>query len=366
MYRLLLKALFFLFLVLPISVHAGEAPVAEMDALQLPPAKSKRPRPLIVIVADNAGTETTDLIVPYGVLKEAGVADVVIVATHPGPVTLMPALTIQPDTTMRAFDASHPAGADIVIVPALHNDRNEIVIDWVRGQAKKGAFIAAICEGAWVAARAGILDGRTATTHWYALAKIARTFPQISWVRDRRYVVDRNVMTTTGVSASIPASLALIEALAGRARAENVAAITGDQAWKPAHDSSRFRLTAGHIWTVTKNALSPWRHETLSIPTADGFDEIALALTADAWSRTYRSQAIVGPSKGPVRSRHGLLLLPDIARANEHFQLPLPRTRSAKALDDALSAIATRYGNATADLVALQLEYARNDPQIAD
>lgn len=362
MHRLLLKAAFFLSMVLSVSFHADKVPAAEIGTFRLPPAKSERSRPLVAIVADNAGTETTDLIIPYGVLKEAGIADVVIVSTHPGPVALMPALTIQPDTTMHAFDASHPDGADIVIVPALHDDKNETVINWVRGQAKRGAFIAAICEGAWVAARAGVLDGRAATTHWYALAKIARTFPRISWVRDRRYVVDRTVMTTTGVSASIPASLALVEALAGRARAEAVAITIGDRTWKPAHGSSRFHLTVGHVWTVTKNALLPWRHETLSIPTANGFDEIALALTADAWSRTYRSQAIVGPSKQPIRSHHGLLLLPDPAPANEHFQSPVPRTKPAKALDDALSAIATRYGNATADLVALQLEYARDEP----
>lgn len=366
MHRLLLKVLLVLLLVLSASVNADETPAAEMGAFRLPPAKAERPRPLIAIVADNAGTETTDLIVPYGVLKEADVADVVIVSTHPGPVSLMPALTIQPDTTMRAFDASHPAGADIVIVPALHDDKNEIVINWVRGQANRGAFIAAICEGAWVAARAGVLNDRVATTHWYALAKIARTFPQISWVRDRRYVVSRNVMTTTGVSASIPASLALVEALAGRARAESVAATIGDGGWKPTHDSSRFHLTAAHIWTVTRNTLSRWRHETLSIPVMNGFNEIALALTADAWSRTYRSQAIVGPYKGAIRSYHGLVLLPDVTPANEHFQLSLPRTRPAKALDDALTAIANRYGDATADLVALQLEYARNNPQAAD
>lgn len=365
MHRLLLKILLILLLVLPASVDAGKAPAAEMGAFRLP-AKPERPRPLIAIVADNAGTETTDLMVPYGVLKEADVADVVIVSTHPGPVSLMPALAIQPDTTMRAFDASHPAGADIVIVPALHDDKNEIVINWVRGQANRGAFIAAICEGAWVAARAGVLDGRAATTHWYALAKIARTFPRISWVQDRRYVVDRNVMTTTGVSASIPASLALVEALAGRARAESVAATIGDRGWKPTHDSSRFHLTAGHVWTATRNAVSRWRHETLSIPTTDGFDEIALALTADAWSRTYRSQAIVGSSKGLIQSYHGLVLLPDVALAGGYPSLPLPRTRPAKALDDALSAIANRYGNATADLVALQLEYVRNDPQAAN
>ena len=356
MHRLLLKVLLAVLLALPAIADAGAAPAA--DAIRLPPLKAGRTRPLIAIAADNAGTETTDLIVPYGVLKEAGIADVVIVSTHAGAVSLMPALTIRPDTTMGAFDAAHPSGADIVIVPAQHDSRNKTVIDWVRGQSAKGATVVSICEGAWIAARAGILDGKAATTHWYAFDSISRAFPAARWVRDRRYVFDDNVMTTTGITASIPASLALVEALAGRSRAEAVATALGIEAWGPAHDAAPFHLTARRMWLVTRNVLAFWGHETLSIPIADGVDEIALALTADAWSRTYRPQAIATPGGGAVRSRHGLVLIPD-AETGDH-QLSLPGAPSAKALDRALEEIGTRYGKATADFVALQLEYARN------
>lgn len=360
MCRPLLKIFLFVLLSLPMVERADAAPALATNPIHLPPLKAGRARPLIAIAADNAGTETTDLILPYGVLKDANIADVVIVSTHAGAVSLMPALTINPDMTMATFDIAYPSGADIVIVPALHDSSNETVIGWVREQSGKGAAVVAICEGAWIAARAGILDHRAATTHWYALDEITRRFPETHWVRNQRYVFDRNVMTTVGVSASIPASVALVEAIAGHAEAKAVADRIGIDSWTIAHETAPFHLTMGRMWAAGRNALAFWEHETLSIPVANGFDEIALALTADAWSRTYRSQAIAATGGGPIQSRHQLVLVPDRSAAKVSPQLQLPQAPSAKALDHALAGIAGRYGKTTADLVALQLEYARN------
>ncbi|RWE72024.1 MAG: transcriptional regulator, partial [Mesorhizobium sp.] len=57
----------------------------EADAT-LAALKPKRPRPLIAIIGVNDGTETTDYLMPYGILRRADIADVVALATHPGPV----------------------------------------------------------------------------------------------------------------------------------------------------------------------------------------------------------------------------------------------------------------------------------------
>ncbi|MDH6230481.1 putative intracellular protease/amidase [Mesorhizobium soli] len=357
MCRLLLKVLLLLLLALPAIANIDQASAGAEASIQLPPPKAGRTRSLVAIAADNAGTETTDLIVPYGVLKAAGVADVVIVSTHPGVVGLMPALAIEPDTTMSEFDAASPSGADIVIVPAMHDSGNKAVISWVQEQSAKGAIVVSICEGAWISARAGILEGKVATTHWYAFDDLANAFPTTRWVRDQRYVFDRNVLTTTGVTASIPASLALVEAIAGRAKASAAAAQLGVADWTAVHDSGPFRLTAGRIWQIGSNFLAFWGHETLQVPVEAGFDEIALALTADAWSRTYRSHAVAVGKSGPIRSRHSLMLVPDRNAASACPDISIPQTASARALDHALAEIAARYGSSTAGIVALQLEY---------
>src|SRR5689334_21578040 len=87
-----------------------------LDALK----PARRARPLIAVIGANGATqtETTDYVVPYGILRRADVADVVALATGPGLVKLFPALQVEPDATIDEFDAGHPEGADYVIVSA--------------------------------------------------------------------------------------------------------------------------------------------------------------------------------------------------------------------------------------------------------
>ena len=87
---------------------------------------------------------------PYGILRRADVADVVALATEPGPVKLFPALQVEPDATVAEFDAQHPEGADYVIVPAMMRDDDADVLKWIRSQAAKGATIIGVCAGAKV------------------------------------------------------------------------------------------------------------------------------------------------------------------------------------------------------------------------
>jgi hypothetical protein len=76
----------------------------------------------------------------------------------------------------------------------------------------------------------------------------------------------------------------------------------------------------------------------------------------DAWARTFRTR-VVGSASTPVTSLHGLELLPDAAEAEDTVELPAPQALPGAVLDEALQAIDARYGSATADLVAAQLEY---------
>src|SRR5262245_27494980 len=88
----------------------------------------KRARPVIAVVAANAGTETTDYLVPFSVLARSGVGDVAALSAEPGPVTLMPALAVRTRETIAQFDGRVPDGADYVIVPALHDPATPAVV----------------------------------------------------------------------------------------------------------------------------------------------------------------------------------------------------------------------------------------------
>lgn len=336
---------------------SAEETAATLQALKPP----KRTRPLVAIVGINDATETTDYLMPYGILRRADVADVVALSTEPGPVQLYPALRVQPDATIAEFEAEHPDGADYVIVPAMSRKDDPKVLAFIRGQAAKGTTVIGVCVGATIVAEAGLLDGRRATTHWFPRDRMLKARPEIRFAADRRFVVDRGVATTTGITASMPMTLTLIEAIAGRPKAQQVARELGLAAWDARHDSDGFRFNRQFARTVAANRAAVWDQRRLAMELTPGVDEVSLALVADAWSRTFRSRAeTFAALEGPVVSRSGLRLLPDGTAARGERLAPALWTRpAAQALDASLEAIASRYGPRTADVVAMQLEYPR-------
>jgi transcriptional regulator GlxA family with amidase domain len=274
-------------------------------------------------------------------------------------VELHPALTVELEETIESFDAAHPAGADFVIVPAVGEPSDARLVSWLRDQAQRGATLVAICDGVWPVAETGVLAGRRATGHWYSLDDLEEKFPNTVWVRDRRYVRDGPVMTTTAVTASVPASLALIDQIAGRSRAAAVAKRLGVNDWSAAHDSGRFTLSARDVATAARNWLAFWSYERVGLSVVPGTDEMALGLTADALARTYKSSVLtLSDTPGPVRLKHGIRLRPDIrGDASQVDRLETVQAPATAALDHALSSIERVHGAATADFVALQIEY---------
>lgn len=359
------KAFAVLALVSVHSIACASEPLVSVpvDAVTLNPIavakpKGDRDRHLVAVLADNTGTETTDFIVPYGVLSESGVANVKAVSTQEGPVKMMPALQLHLDQTIEEFDRQHPAGADIVIVPAMHRADDPVVIQWLRRQSEAGTMVVGVCDGVLLVARAGLLDDRRATGHWYSMSGLRREYPEVRWVADRRYVADGQVITTTGVTASIPVALALVEALGGETIAQDTAQALGVASYGPEHDSSAFGMSTGTVLTALGNAAKFWGHEAIALPVEDGVDEIALALAADAWSRTWRSRALaVNSEQARVTSKRGLVIEVDSRESITDHRIAFGPTFPARILDRTLADISDRYGERTAAFVAMQLEY---------
>jgi len=329
-------------------------------------ARFGRGRPVIAIIGENSGTELVDFVIPYGVLMQADVADVFTVATRPGVMKMRPALQLQPQTTTREFNARFPDGADYVIVPAVVERDDPVLLGWIAAQGRRGATVVSICDGALVVAKTGLMSGHRATAHWATQALRAQQYPDTQWLENVRYVADGRIVSSAGISAAIPTSLALVEAIAGQDRAKTVADALGVAEWGAQHDSEAFRPRFGVNLTAfaATNYTNRWFHsiQSIGVPVAVGVDEIALAVTADAYSRTGRSHALSLAASGePVATRHGLVLVPDrVVGGPDPVDRVLPGfdgTPSAQTFDQVLAAIATRYGRATAYGVALDFEY---------
>lgn len=355
----------------PILLAPGEEPadtlpVASIDSAEhaqtIEAMRPKRERPVIAILALNDATEVSDFLVSYGVLKHANVADVTVVAERAEPVRLYPSpLSIEPQATTRSFDEHHPDGPDYVVVPAMEPRNDPFVMDWILAQHRKGAKIVSICNGARTLAAAGLLDGRRATAHWSAIRELQEDHPTMRWVKDRRYVADNGITTSTGITASVPLMITLVEAIGGREVAERVAGELGVTNWDARHRTAAFQLTREHKKTFIRNTLALWRHETVGLPLVDNVDEIALALTADAYYRTaLATVTTVGTNGKPIRSRHGLTIYPEKSKDSsevDHMLAPPSSDAPAMAIERELARIAARYDRHTAAIVALTMEY---------
>jgi transcriptional regulator GlxA family with amidase domain len=342
----------------PAEPIADDEQAATIAAMR--PTRTDR-RPVIAIIAWNQATELSDFFSAYGVLKRADVADVTVVAEKAEPVQLYPGPKITPEASIADFDARHPEGADYVVVPAMDPGTDQVIAAWLVAQHQKGARIISICNGSRMVGFAGLLDGRRATGHWSAVAELRQKHPTMTFVPDRRYVVDDGVATSTGITANIPIMLALVEAIGGRAAAERTAAELGVAGWDARHRSADFELTLEHKKTFIRNALSFWRRETVGIPLEAGVDEVALGLLVDAYARTNLATVVtLGAGGVPVRSRYGLLITPDQPREAarvDHLLPPPPTEAPAQTLENELPVVARRYDLPTARIVALVMEY---------
>ncbi|WP_206306377.1 GlxA family transcriptional regulator [Streptomyces humi] len=105
--------------------------------------------------------------------------------------------------------------SDVVVVPGGPEwpslAKDDALLSAVRALDAHSRCTASICTGAFLLAAAGLLDGRTATTHWRFADQLALRYPRVTVEADALFVRDGHIMTSAGVSSGIDLSLALVE-----------------------------------------------------------------------------------------------------------------------------------------------------------
>lgn len=121
------------------------------------------------------------------------------------------------------------AEVDILLVPGGMGTRREVdnarLIGQLSAISEKCRLVLSVCTGSALLAKAGILDGRKATTNKMAFHWVEEQGPKVLWQRQARWVEDGKFFTSSGISAGIDMSLAVIAHLHGEERAEEVARI---------------------------------------------------------------------------------------------------------------------------------------------
>jgi putative intracellular protease/amidase len=224
----------------------GSCPKCGMTLVDRDTAQSMTTKRTKVGILIFDGVQIIDYTGPYEIFQSAGY-DVYTVAASKGPITTVAGMTVVP---RYAFADAPPP--DILVVPgggiggALGS---AATIDWIRATAGTSRQTMSVCNGAFILAKAGLLDGLTATTTNGNVGRLRSAYPKVNVVDDKRYVDNGKIMTTGGLTAGIDGALHVVAKLDGLGIAQSVA-LGEEYDWHPGGGFVR--------GTLADTNLMPW------------------------------------------------------------------------------------------------------------
>lgn len=322
-------------------------PTAPHQPLPVSPLSKGRPY-VVAVVLGASGTVTSDALGPYEVFASSPQFLVYTVAATRDPAPTQGGPAIVPTYTFTDTLSGRAPSPDVVVVPAVNapdSEQEQALRTWVTQQADAGAHILGVCAGARVLASAGLLDGRTATSHWSRIGALAKQRPQVHWVRGQRDVQDGRITTTAGVTSGIPGALRVMAAVAGPAEAGRVGTLMRYPGWSLDGDTAiPAQSFTKSDWPVGVNALVPWGRPTLGIALRDGMGEVDVASAFEVYDVSYAARAVPLSDHGAITTRHGLVLVTStLADAPRPDRLAVPGPHGSTDLDPRLSAWAADH-----------------------
>ena len=323
---------------------------AAVDAAPRPRHDEDLPTAVIVMASD--GANVADALPPFEVLSVSEEFNVYTAAPERRPVPLMGGLDIVPDFSFDELTQRFPDGVDVVIapdVPAAAGPETAPVRDWLTLQYRSGATVVGVCTGTELLAEAELLDGRPATSHWLGLYGLTRSYPDVKWERDTRYVDDGNIITTAGVLSGIDGALRILERQAGESVAQRAAAAVGWSTYQPGSAApvpgSRIRPAD----TVALLNVAYREPSQLGVVLTEGVGEIELASIFRPYTElSYVARPHTITLDGsPIRSRHGLTFVPRSTLgpvADRLDRLIVPGADAAQQADPAVASAAEDAG----------------------
>ncbi len=175
-------------------------------------------RKVAILIFDDV--EVLDFCGPFEVFSLAGRSlsekpfEVFTVAEKTDPVTARNGLSVN-----ASYTTANCPQADILVVPGGMGTRresnNQPLIDWISQQSANAELVMSVCTGALLLAKAGLLEGLAATTHFGAMDLLRKAAPKTEIQPDKRFVDNGRVLLSAGISAGIDLSFHLVVRLLG-------------------------------------------------------------------------------------------------------------------------------------------------------
>ena len=227
-------------LTIALLVLAGIACSSQPTAAQAEKAaKSARPqqkaaaRNLAILIFD--GVQIIDYTGPYETFGHVHIGDahafnIYTVSEKTNPITTSMGMSVNPK-----YDFQNAPKPDVLVIPG-GDVRGQLdspnVLKWVREKANGAEMVLSVCNGSFILAKAGLLDGLEATTTAGLIPRLREAAPKVKVVDDRRFVDNGKIITAAGLSSGIDGALHVIERLFGKGTAQ-MAALGMEYNWDP-------------------------------------------------------------------------------------------------------------------------------------
>jgi transcriptional regulator GlxA family with amidase domain len=296
------------------------APPAYAGALPAPPADDVT-RKTAVVLAGFDGAEIGDTLEAYEILARSGVFNVYSLAParqvlplRTGPTPWGNSIDFAPQFSFAEYDAQIGRAPDVIAIPYFQADpgsaRDAVVFNWIRGHFGPNTTILGICSGNMVLADSGLLAGRTATTNTGTFDYVESHSPTTTWLHNLRYVDDGNIVTSSNLTSGIDATLHVVDRVAGRATALDVARQIGytqtgslddPRFVPPADDLSRRLIAAGFEGS----------EQRVGVLMYAGLTEMGVSGIVDPLEGAFSARTFfIAPQRAIVQSRDGFLFVP--------------------------------------------------------
>ena len=181
---------------------------------------NKKKIPLIVGILIFDDVEILDVTGPFEVfavtrlnekqrLQQSSPFKVYLISETKNQILAIGGLRLTPDVTI-----SECQELDLLIIPGgwgtRKESKNKILLNWIGNQFTNDRLIASVCTGSSLLGKAGLLDGRGATTHWRAFDFLQESAPKARILKDVRFTLTEPIFTSAGISAGIDLSLRIV------------------------------------------------------------------------------------------------------------------------------------------------------------
>jgi putative intracellular protease/amidase len=213
------------------SVQAFQTQATQNQKTAQPSRKA--PRNLAILIFD--GVQIIDYTGPFEtfghVYRESGPAfNIYTVSEKTDAITTSMGMSVNPK-----YSFANAPEPDVLLVPGGSVEgqvENANVIRWIQEKSNRAEIVISVCNGAYILAKAGLLDGLEATTTAGLIPGLRKVAPKTRVVEDKRFVDNGKIITTAGLSSGIDGSLHVIERLFGRGTAQ-IAALGMEYNWDP-------------------------------------------------------------------------------------------------------------------------------------